>query len=120
GCQNYRKNFKRRFQTAKNLSRNSSKMKRKKIFIALSTFGEITKEPIKILEKSRLDFSLNNLSRRLVAEEIIQMAGDCNGIIAGVEPYDDRVLENLKNLQCISRCGVGIDNISIKKAKEKK
>jgi D-3-phosphoglycerate dehydrogenase len=36
---------------------------------------------------------------------------DSEGVIAGVEPYDDYVLDRLPILRCISRCGIGIDNI---------
>ena len=42
-----------------------------------------------------------------------------NGVIAGLEPYDAQVLEGLSDLKCISRCGVGVDNIDIEKAKER-
>jgi len=90
-----------------------------KIFVALSTFAEYGDEPIRLLDQGGLDYSLNRLGRRLVREEIIEMGKDCEGIIAGVEPYDDFVLENLPKLRCISRCGVGIDNISLEKAREK-
>ncbi len=89
-----------------------------KIFVALSTFAEFGDAPIRLLEKSGLTFYLNPLGRRLVREEIIEMGNGCEGIIAGVEPYDDFVLENLPELRCISRCGVGIDNISLEKAKD--
>jgi len=89
------------------------------IFVALSTFAEYGEAPLKLLEESGFTFHLNSLGRRLVEEEIIEMGKDSTGIIAGVEPYDDYVLDQLKNLRCISRCGVGIDNISIKRAKSK-
>lgn len=90
-----------------------------KILVALSTFAEFGNEPLRLLDQSGLDYSSNHLGRRLVREEIIKMGKDCDGIIAGVEPYDDYVLDSLPKLRCISRCGVGIDNISLEKAKEK-
>ncbi len=92
---------------------------KKKIFISLSTFAEYDDAPLKLLEESGLPYFVNPLGRRLNREEIIEMGGDCEGVIAGVEPYDDFVLDRMPNLRCISRCGVGIDNISVEKAKEK-
>ena len=92
----------------------------KKIFVALSTFAEYNASPLKLLEKSGYDFSVNTLGRRLVREEIIALGKDADGIVAGVEPYDDFVLERLPRLKCISRCGVGIDNIDLKKAAERR
>ena len=90
-----------------------------KVLVALSTFGEFDDTPIRLLDESGLDYSVNPLGRRLVREEILEMGKDCEGIVAGVEPYDDYVLDRLPKLRCISRCGVGIDNISPGKAKDK-
>ncbi|MFB3883631.1 MAG: phosphoglycerate dehydrogenase [Thermodesulfobacteriota bacterium] len=90
-----------------------------KIFVSISTFAEYDKAPLDLLKESGFPYFLNPLGRRLNREEIVEMGRDCEGVIAGVEPYDDFVLDRMPNLRCISRCGVGIDNISIAKAKEK-
>jgi D-3-phosphoglycerate dehydrogenase len=94
-------------------------MKNPHIFVALSTFSEFDPEPLKLLEESGCAFSFNKTGRRIKEDEIIGMAGNAQGIIAGVEPYDRRVLDNLPNLRCISRCGVGIDSIDMQCAREK-
>lgn len=83
-----------------------------KVLVALSTFGEYGDRPLCFLRESGLDYTLNTLKKRLVREEIIALGHDCTGIIAGVEPYDDYVLERLPRLRCISRCGAGVDNIN--------
>jgi D-3-phosphoglycerate dehydrogenase len=90
-----------------------------KIFIAASTFGEYCDEPLRLLKANGFPFFVNPLGKRLNREEIIEMGKDCEGVIAGVEPYDEHVLDNMPNLRCISRVGVGIDNISVDKAKER-
>jgi D-3-phosphoglycerate dehydrogenase / 2-oxoglutarate reductase len=90
-----------------------------KVLVALSTFAEFGDAPLELLKQSGLDYRLNPLGRRLAQEEIIEMGKDCQGILAGVEPYDDYVFDHLPELRCISRCGVGIDNISLAKAKER-
>ncbi|MBI3018113.1 MAG: phosphoglycerate dehydrogenase [Deltaproteobacteria bacterium] len=95
-------------------------MKNKKIFVAMSTFGEYGQAPLKLLQESGFSYSLNPLKRRPNPKEIVEMAKDCEGIIAGVELYDAKVLDQLPKLQCLSRCGVGIDNIDLEKAKAKK
>jgi len=89
-----------------------------KILVALSSFGEFDDEPRRLLEESGCEQILNPHGRRLEAEEIIEMGRDCPGIIAGLETYDDGILEQLPSLRCISRCGAGADNISLKKAQE--
>ena len=90
-----------------------------KIFVALSTFAEHGEEPLKLLASAGVEYFVNPLGRRLVREEITEMGKDATGIIAGVEPYDAPVLEMLPQLECISRCGVGIENIDLVFAREK-
>lgn len=93
---------------------------KKKIFVALSTFAEHGRSPVELLEGSGFDYSINTLRKRLSREEIVELGKDAEGIVAGVEPYDDFVIDRLPRLRCISRCGVGIDNIDTRKASEKK
>lgn len=92
---------------------------KRKILVALQTFSEYSDIPLKRLQDAGVDIVLNQLEHRLDQTEIVRLGQDCDGVIAGVEPYDESVLENLQNLKCISRCGVGIDNIDLEMAKEK-
>ncbi len=92
---------------------------KKKIFVTLSTFAQYGDDPLRILERSGFDYEVNTLGRRLRKEEISQLAQGCHGVVAGVEPYDEEVLAAMPDLQCISRCGVGVDNIDHKIAEEK-
>ena len=89
-----------------------------KIFVALSSFSQFGNEPIDILNQSKIEYSINPLGRRLIEEEIIEMGSNSTGIIAGVEPYSAQVLELLPRLNCISRAGVGMDNIHLGYAEE--
>ncbi len=81
--------------------------------MALSSFAQFGNEPVDILNKSKIEYSINPLGRRLIEKEIIEMGSNATGIIAGVEPYSVQVLELLPRLNCISRAGVGIDNINL-------
>jgi D-3-phosphoglycerate dehydrogenase len=90
-----------------------------KILVALQTFSEYSEVPLKLLQNAGVNIVLNNLGHRLNKTEIIQLGSDCEGIIAGIEPYDEEVLDKLTKLKCISRCGVGIDNIDLERAKQK-
>ena len=92
---------------------------KKNIFIALSTFGEYGKEPLEILNKSNISYQINPFGRRLRQEEVIELCEHAIGIVAGVEPYDYKVLKKLGSLKCISRAGVGLDNIDLDYAKER-
>ena len=87
--------------------------------VALSSFSEFSEQPLKAIQKSGYDISLNKLKRRLLENEIVEFAQGCHGIIAGVEPYTASVLSQLTDLKCISRCGAGIDNIDLGIAKKR-
>jgi D-3-phosphoglycerate dehydrogenase len=89
-----------------------------KILISPSVFGKCGMEPLELLTRHNYKFILNPYGRKLKPYEIIELGRDCVGIIAGVESLDARVLEALSSLRCISRCGVGVDNIDLKKASE--
>lgn len=51
-------------------------------------------------------------------EELLRLLPDCIGMLAGVEPINDKVLAAAKHLKAISRNGVGTNNID-KDAAEK-
>jgi D-3-phosphoglycerate dehydrogenase len=91
----------------------------KKILIALQTFSEYSEIPLKLLKNADVNIVLNNLGHRLNKTEIIRLGSDCEGIIAGIEPYDEEVLNKLTKLKCISRCGVGVDSINLEIARQK-
>ncbi|MFH1581659.1 MAG: phosphoglycerate dehydrogenase [Pseudomonadota bacterium] len=91
----------------------------KKILIALQSYGEYSDKPFQILRDAGVELVVNDLKHRLVREDIVQLGKDCQGIVAGVEPYDKEVLDKLSKLECLSRCGVGTDNIDHQVAKER-
>ena len=91
----------------------------KTVYIALSTFAEFGSIPLDKLKENKFNILKNLTGKRLVPNEIIEFAIDASAIIAGVEPYTKEVIDKLPNLRCISRAGVGIDNIDLEYAKTK-
>ena len=90
-----------------------------KIFVSLSTFADSDNKPLALLKESGFDYYINSLGRRITEDEVLEMGVNATGIIAGLEPYTSDVLLQLKNLKCISRVGVGTDNIDNAYAKTK-
>ncbi len=90
----------------------------KKILISPSSFGTCGSQPLDQLKTAGYQALLNTFKRRLTADEVLELGAGCIGIIAGVEPLNETVIEGLPQLQCISRCGVGMDNIDLEKAHE--
>lgn len=89
-----------------------------KILVSSASFGKYGRRPQQLLEEAGYEVVLNNLGRQMTPEEVIEFGRDCIGIVASVEPLNARVLESLPRLRCVSRLGVGIDNIDLDKARE--
>ena len=86
---------------------------RGKVFISTTSFGKPDPAPLEILKAAGLEVSLNPYGRKLTSEEVVELAANSEGLIAGTEPLDAQVLNKLKDLRVISRCGVGMDNIDL-------
>lgn len=90
-----------------------------KILTSPSSFGKISNKPFDLLLQNGFEKINNPYGRKLTEDEVIELAKDCIGIIAGVEPFTKRVMDALPNLKCISRVGVGMDSVNLDYAKQK-
>ncbi|MBZ0198440.1 MAG: phosphoglycerate dehydrogenase [Ignavibacteriaceae bacterium] len=90
-----------------------------KILVSPSSFGQCGEEPLEILKRNGYEIINNPYGRKLTEDEVIEHASDVVGIVAGVEPLNKKVMDNLPNLKCISRVGVGMDSVDIDYAKQK-
>ena len=90
-----------------------------KAFISTSSFAEYSKDSLNLLKSNNIEFILNPYKRKLTDAETIDLAKDVDYIVAGVENYNIEVLNNLNNLKCISRVGVGFDSINIEELKRR-
>lgn len=91
----------------------------KRILTSPSSMGEVGPQPFDILKENGFEIINNPYGRKLTEEEVIELAKGCVGIVAGVEPLTSRVMDALPDLKCISRVGVGMDNVDIEYAKKK-
>lgn len=88
----------------------------KKILTSPSSFGQISQEPIDLLVREGYGVVNNTFGRKLTEDEVIELAQGCIGIVAGVEPLTQKVMDALAELKCISRVGIGMDNVDLKYA----
>ncbi len=89
------------------------------ILVTLSTFAAHSDGPRRLLEESEFVYRLNSHARRMKPTEVVAMGQNCQGLVAGVEEYDADTLAQLPRLRCISRCGVGVDNIDLEAVKRR-
>lgn len=88
-------------------------MSPKTVYVALSQFCQFDDRPRRVLTEAGFNLRENTSGRRLRREEMIEAMGDADAVLAGLEPYDAEILARLPRLRCISRCGVGTDNIDL-------
>jgi D-3-phosphoglycerate dehydrogenase len=55
----------------------------------------------------------------MTAQEVIELGADVVGMVAGTEKLDSETLKKMPNLNVISRCGAGVDNVDLAYAKDK-
>jgi len=91
----------------------------KKIFISTSTFAEHSTEPLLMITSHGYESVLNPYKRKLEISESKKNYQDIIGLIAGTEIINKEVLNTAKNLQVISRVGVGLDSVDVEYAKSK-
>jgi len=93
-----------------------------KVFVSTTSFGAYKKEPIDILKRSKLNVDMNPFARKLQPQEISELLSKTKyvGLIAGTEDLSGTVLKGASSLKVISRVGVGLDNIDLKVAEERK
>ena len=62
---------------------------------------------------------LNLDGKRFNKNELIEFIKDADAIIVGLEPIDEEVLNNCKNLKIVSKYGVGLNNIDKEACKKR-
>jgi len=87
-----------------------------RVLITTIPFGVNNSLPIELLKNTGIRFTINPLNRKLTEDELAQMIGNHEVIIAGTEPITEKVMECAKNLKFISRVGVGLDNVDLSSA----
>ncbi|UGV40298.1 phosphoglycerate dehydrogenase [Methanococcoides orientis] len=89
----------------------------KKVFISTHPFGEISTEPLDLLEAEGISYKLNPYGRKITTQELATQIIDCDALIAGTEIIDASVFENAPDLKLISRVGIGLDGVDFDLAK---
>lgn len=85
--------------------------------IGPSTFGSFDPTPLRHIEAAGYTVRPNPSGRKMSQEELLPALAGVVGVVAGLEKYSAEVLAS-SQLKVISRCGVGLGNVDLAKAKE--
>ncbi len=88
-----------------------------RVGITPSSFASSNPAPKVALESAGIEVIDNPYSRRLTEKEAFDFLPDKDGLIAGLEPLTQIVLENAKSLKAIARVGIGIENVDLDAAR---
>lgn len=85
----------------------------RKILVTPRSFGKSNSQPIDMLEEQGYEVILNPYGRILQRDEMISLIRDVDGVIIGVDPLDQEIMQHAKKLKAIAKYGVGTDNIDV-------
>ena len=89
------------------------------VLISTWPFGEIEKAPLNILGSLGVNYTLNPFERKMKEEELAELIGNYEILIAGTEPITSTVLAHAKNLKLICRVGIGLDSVDLVEARNR-
>jgi D-3-phosphoglycerate dehydrogenase len=90
-----------------------------RIAIGPSSFAEADPAPLELLRSAGCEILPNPYGRRLTEDETITLLAEADGLIAGLEPLNRKVLSAATpRLKALARVGIGMDNVDIPAAKE--
>ncbi|WP_372632753.1 phosphoglycerate dehydrogenase [Cohnella sp.] len=93
-------------------------MTAKKVLVTATNYSVLCSEAKRLLEEAGCEIVENKLGRPHTFEELAPLVGDIDGVVAGVDTWDEAVFKLAPKLKAIARFGVGVDNIDLEKAKE--
>ena len=90
-----------------------------KVLITTVPFAVHNRLPLDLLEGIGVDYIINPTGRRLTEDELADLVGDSEIVIAGTEPITAKVMDAAPNLRLISRVGIGLDNVDLYAARQR-
>jgi len=90
-----------------------------RVAIGPSSFAEADPAPMQLLREAGVEVIPNPVGRRLTEDEAIALLAEADGLIAGLEPLNRKVLGSaVPRLKAVARVGIGMDNVDLAAAKE--
>ena len=90
-----------------------------RVAIGPSSFAEEDSTPLRMLQEAGLEVVPNAFRRRLTESEVLEHLKEVDGLIAGLEPLNRRVLASVQaRLKVVARVGIGMSNVDLDAARE--
>lgn len=93
-------------------------MKGKKVLVTATNYSRLCANAKQLLLDNGCEIMENPYGRPLTFEELKEVVGSVDGVIAGVDTWNEDVFKLAPQLKGIARFGVGVDNIDLEAARK--
>src|SRR3990172_2395891 len=90
-----------------------------RVLITPVPFGNPDRRPLDFMEEAGIEYMINPTGRKIKEDELAELIGGYDALIAGTEPITKKVLDRAPALRLISRVGVGLDSIDMATVRER-
>ncbi|NSJ28294.1 phosphoglycerate dehydrogenase [Blautia glucerasea] len=92
--------------------------KKKKILVTATNYDKYCQSGKKILQNANCEIVENPYGRPMTFNELSRVVGDIDGVVVGVDEWNEHIFELAPHLKGMARFGVGVDNINLSDAKK--
>jgi len=90
---------------------------KRKVLVTATNYSTLCAEAKELLERNGWEVVENMFGRPMTFDELKERVGDIDGVVAGVDTWNEAVFKLAPKLKIISRFGVGVDNIDVETAR---
>ena len=89
-----------------------------KVVVGASSFSDSSDKAIGLLLEKGIEVIRNPYKRKMTEEEIIGHLSGADGLLAGLEPLNEKGFRHAPQLKAIARIGIGMDNVDQEAARK--
>lgn len=90
-----------------------------KVLVTATNYSKYCQPAKKLLEEAGCEIIENPHGRPYTFEELKEIVGDIDGVVVGVDTWNEEVFRLAPKLKVLARFGVGVDNIDLKAAEKR-
>lgn len=89
----------------------------KKVLVTATNYSVYCGAAKALLEENGIEVIENTFGRPMTREELLAVIADIDGVVVGVDTWDEEIFSHAPKLRAMARFGVGVDNIDLEAAK---
>ncbi len=89
----------------------------RKVLVTATNYSTYCAAAKALLEENGIEVIENPYGRPMTREELLAVIGDIDGVVVGVDTWNEEIFAQAPKLRAMARFGVGVDNIDLAAAK---